>query len=59
MDKKKVTDLARSFSLTCKKLAQDKPLMRTLASPTIMLISLTVINAVSVTPDKCGWFVAN
>ena len=59
MDKKKVAELARSFSLSCKKLVQDKPLMRTLASPAVMVISLTVINAVSVTPDKCGWFVAN
>lgn len=55
MDKNKVTELARSSSLTCKKLVQDKQLMRTLASPTVLLVSLTVINLVSTTPLKCGW----
>ncbi len=44
MDKKKVADLAKSCSLSCKKLVKDKQLMRTLTSPAVMLVSLTVIN---------------
>ena len=52
MDKKKIADLAKSFSLSCKKLVQDKQLMRTLATPSVMVISLTVINLVSTTPKR-------
>lgn len=55
MDKKKVTDLAKSYSLSCKKLVKDTQLMRTLTSPAVVLVSLTVINLVSVTPLKSGW----
>jgi len=55
MDKKKVADLAKSFSLSCKKLVRDKQLMRTLATPSVMVISLTVMNLVSTTPEKCFW----
>ena len=55
MDKKKVEDLARLCSLSCKKLVRDKQLMRTLATPSVMVISLTVMNLVSTTPDKCFW----
>lgn len=55
MDKKKVTDLAKSYSLSCKKLVKDKQLMRTLTSPSVMLVSLTVMNLVSTTPLKSGW----
>ena len=57
MDKKKVADLARSCSLSCKKLVEDKQLMRTLATPSVMVVSLTVLGLVSITPDKCWWSV--
>jgi len=55
MDKKKVTDLARSYSLSCKKLVKDNRLTRTLTSPAVVLVTLTVINLVSTTPLKRGW----
>ena len=55
MDKKKVADLARSCSLSCKKLVKDKQLMRTLSTPSVMVISLAVMNLVSTTPEKCFW----
>jgi hypothetical protein len=60
MDKKKVTDLARSYSLSCKKLVKDKQLMGTLTSPAVMMIALTVMTIVSteVGIDKRGWGVA-
>ena len=57
MDKKKVADLARSCSLSCKKLVQDKQLIRTLAIPSVMVVSLAVMNLVSSTPNKGWWFV--
>ena len=57
MDKEKVADLAKSFSLSCKKLVQDKQLMRTLATPSVMVVSLAVMNLVSSTPNKGWWFV--
>ena len=57
MDKKKVADLARSCSLSCKKLVQDKQLIRTLAAPSVMVVSLAVMNLVSSTPNKGWWFV--
>ena len=55
MDKKKVTDLAKSYSFSCKKLVKDTQLMRTLTSPAVVLVSLTVINLVSITPLKRVW----
>jgi len=57
MDKKKVADLARSCSLSCKKLVQDKQLIRTLATPSVMVVSLAVMNLVSSTPNKGWWSV--
>ena len=57
MDKKKVADLAKSCSLSCKKLVQDKKLIRTLANPSVMVVSLAVMNLVSSTPNKGWWFV--
>jgi hypothetical protein len=47
MDKIKVKELARSYSLSCKKLVKDTQLRRTVTSPSIMLVSLMVINLVS------------
>jgi hypothetical protein len=57
MDKKKVADLARACTISCKKLVQDKQLMRTLATPSVMVISLAVMNLVSSTPNKGWWSV--
>ncbi len=57
MDKKKVTDLARSCTISCKKLVQDKQMVRTLATPSVMVVSLAVMNLVSSTPNKGWWFV--
>ena len=54
MDKQKVAELARSFSLSCKKLVQNKQLVGTLTAPAVVLVSLTVINLLTVTPDKMG-----
>ena len=54
MDKEKVADLAKSFSLSCQKLVKNKQLMGTLSAPAIVLVSLTVMNLISVTPDKMG-----
>jgi hypothetical protein len=55
MDKKKVAELAKSCSLSCKKLVQDKQLKRIFATPSLMVVSLTVLGLVSITPDKCFW----
>ncbi len=57
MDKKKVAELARSCSLSCKKLVKDKQLMRTLATPSVMVVSLAVMNLISSTPNKGWWSV--
>ncbi len=57
MDKKKVADLAKSCSLLCKKLVQDKRLMRNLATPSVMVVSLAVMNLVSNSPNKGWWSV--
>ncbi len=59
MDKKKVAELARSCSLSCKKLVNDKQLMRTLATPSVMVVSLAVLNLISTTPNKGWWFVTS
>ncbi len=55
MDKIKVKELARSTSLTCKKVVRDTQLRRTVASPAVMLVSLMVINLVSKTQTKSSW----
>jgi len=57
MDKKKLAELARLYSLSCKKLVQDKQVMRTLTTPTVMIASLAVMNLVTSTPNKGWWFV--
>lgn len=57
MDKKKLADLARSCSLSCKKLVQDKQIVRTLATPSVIVVSLAVMNLVSSTPNKGWWSV--
>jgi len=55
MEKKKVTDLAKSYSLSCKKLVKDTKLMRALTAPSVVLVSLIVINLVSIAPLKSPW----
>ncbi len=55
MNKKKVTDLARSFSLSCKELVKKKQTLRFLPSPAVMLIAFTVVNHVAgIEPLKRG-----
>ncbi len=56
MDKKKVADLAKLCSLTCKKLVQDRQNVRILATPSVVVVSLAVMNLVSSTPNKGWWF---
>ena len=58
MEKKKVAELAQACSLSCKKLVKDKQLMRVLTSPSVVLVSLTVINLVSSSPLKGRWSLA-
>ncbi len=55
MEKKKVEDLAKSFSLSCKNLVEDKKLMRPFRTPSLTVVSLIVLGLVSITPDKCFW----
>ena len=56
MDKKKVENLAKSFSRSCKKLVKDKPLTRAIIAPELALISLTVIEMVTKPgTDKLWW----
>jgi hypothetical protein len=55
MDTDKVADLARSFSVSCKKLVSDRQLMQTLTSPAVVLVSLTVVNLISSVPLKEAW----
>jgi hypothetical protein len=55
MDKKKVADLARSCSLSCKKLVEDKQLQRKLATPSVIVVSLAVLNLVTISPNKDWW----
>ncbi len=55
MEKIKVKDLAKSYSLTCKKVVRNTQLRRTVASPAVMLVSLMVINLISTTPTKSSW----
>ena len=44
MDKNKVDELAKSFSQSCKQVIKSKSLVQEITSPTVMLISLTVLN---------------
>jgi hypothetical protein len=46
MDKNKVTELAKSFSQSCKRVIKNKPLAQEITSPAVMLIALTVFNIV-------------
>jgi hypothetical protein len=43
MDKNKVADLAKSFSLSCKQVVKSNQLAQGLTSPAIMLVALTVL----------------
>ena len=55
MDKKKDADLARSYSVSCKKLVEDKQMMRSLTSPAAVVVSLAVTNLILSLPFKQGW----
>jgi len=55
MDKKKVAELARSYSLSCKKLVKDNHLLKTMKSPAVVLVALTIVNMILVAPPKSIW----
>jgi hypothetical protein len=57
MDKNKVVDLAKSFSLSCKQAVKDNQLTRELTSPAVMLIALTVLNVIveGEIDKRLGW----
>ena len=57
MDKKKVADLAKSFSRSCKELVEDNQLTRKLSSPAVTLVAITILNIVRVPNiiDKKSW----
>lgn len=57
MDRNKVSDLAKSLSLSCKQAVKDNQLAPKIASPAITLIALTVwIAAADGSIDKwLGW----
>ena len=46
MDKNKVTDLAKSFSQSCKQVIKSNPLAQEITSPAVMLIALTVFDII-------------
>ena len=58
MDKNKVENLAKSFSLSCKRVVKSDQLAHALTSPTVVLIAITVFK-VMVTDigidKKPGW----
>ncbi len=56
MDKKKVADLVRSCSLSCQKLVKDKQITQSLATPSVIVVTLLVANLLSSTPNKGWWF---
>ena len=55
MDKKKVSELASSYSLSCKKLVKDNQLIKTIKSPAVVLVALTVVNMFLVGSPKSVW----
>ena len=57
MDKNTVSDLAKSFSLSCKQAVKGNQLTRELASPAVMLIAITVLNVLveSEIDKRLGW----
>jgi len=46
MDKNQVTELAKSFSQSCKQVIKSNPLPQKITSPAIMLIALTVFDVI-------------
>ncbi len=57
MDKKKVADLAKSFSRSCKRLVNEGELNRKIPTPAVTLVAITILNIV-LTPnitDKKYW----
>jgi hypothetical protein len=56
MDAKKVTNLARSFSASCKDVIKGKLPIQSFASPAVWLVSLTVVDLIARNPNKSsGW----
>ena len=56
MDKQKVENLAKSFSLSCKQTVHNKQWMQKLTSPSTILIALTILDAVTILGGpKRGW----
>jgi hypothetical protein len=43
MDQEKITNLARSFSSSCKQLANKKPWLKQTPSPVVTLVAMTVL----------------
>ncbi len=56
MDKDKIKNMVKSFSLSCKQVVKDKELMQKLASPTVTLLALTVLQIVSSNLSKSSWW---
>jgi hypothetical protein len=46
MDKDKVANLAKSFSLSCKQIVKGNQLAQKLTSPVVTLIALTVLKTI-------------
>ncbi len=56
MDKNKVKNLVKSFSLSCKQAVKDKELMYKLTSPAVTLLALTLIQIVTLDAGKTRWW---
>ncbi len=57
MDKIKVANLAKSFTMACKEVVKSSPLARKVTSPEVTLLALTILGIVvsnNVDP-KNGW----
>lgn len=55
MDKKMVTQLAESFSRSCKSLVKDRPIVRVISSPSIILVSFALLQLIERPEYKSRW----
>ena len=57
MDKNKVENLAKSYSLSCKRVVKSDNLAHALTSPTVALIAITVFKIMATDGgiDKIRW----
>jgi hypothetical protein len=56
MDKIKVANLAKSFTMTCKEVVKNNPLAQKVTSPAVTLIALTILQVVVSNGDpKKSW----